>query len=297
MPLDWIFALARLHGKLTYFLDRRQRSTVKRNLADAFGCTKTSDEIDALTRQFLEYKRLRSVLLAVAPRLASAEVERLLRIEGLEHLDAALQRKRGVILLGSHLNSSVLLNAIIVLRERGYDIGAVLPEPRDPWASSALRDVLNRRLKTRTMFELTGAFHAQFNIRPIVRRLADNLVVAQPGDGLHSARFVEVEFLGRQIPFPTGIASVAQLTGAVVVPVFQLGAPPDQLRVVLEEPRTIERGEGGGRALEDAVAAYAKRLEHHLRENVACWEHWLIDDTLETMSKWPQKSLVERYKV
>lgn len=294
MPLDRIWPLARLHGRLTYGLDRRQRSTVRRNLADAFSSTKMPDELDSLTRRFFEYKRIRGVLLAVAPQLESEEMARLLHIEGLEHLDAALQRNRGVILLGSHLNSLVMFNAIVMLRARGYEIGVALPEPGDPWASSVLRRFLNRRLGTRTMFELTGAFHAQFNIRPIVRRLADNLIVAQTGDGLHSARFVEVEFLGRQIPFPTGMASIAQLTGAAVVPIFQVGAPPDRLRVVLEEPRTIARGDG---ALSDAVSTYAKRLEHHLVENIACWEHWLIEDTLETMSTWPRRPLKERYKV
>lgn len=297
MPLDWIWSLARMHGRLTYLLNRGERSTVRQNLVDAVGATR-SDEIESLTSQFFEYRRLRGALLAVAPRLTSAEMATLLRVEGLEHLDGALERKRGVILLGSHLNSLVMFNAIIMLREHGYEIGVALPEPGDPWAPSTLRKALNRRLKTRPMFELTGAFHAQFNVRPIVRRLADNLIVAQTGDGLHSARFVEVEFLGRRIPFPTGMASVAQLTGATVIPIFQAGTPPDELRVVLEEPRSIERrGDGANEALKDAVAAYAKRLEHHLRESVACWEHWVIQDTLQTMSTWPERSLKERYKV
>ena len=294
VPLEWIFKLGRAYGTLTYLTRRRLRRIVRRNLAAAFGATKTRREIDLLTRRFFVAKRSRGVLLAIAPRLTTEQMEALLPLEGLEHLDAALQQNRGVVLLGSHLNSLCLFNVIVMLRERGYDIGVVLAEPGDPWAPSALRARLARRLNTKPVYELLDAFYAQFNIRPIVRRLADNRIVAQTGDGLHSARFVEVDFLGRKSPLPTGMLRVAQVAGAVVVPIFQVGSPPDGLRILIEEPRTVARGED---QLQEAVAAYAKRLEHHLLQNVECWEHWLIEDTLATIASWQARPLRERYEV
>jgi KDO2-lipid IV(A) lauroyltransferase len=270
---------------------------VRRNLAQNFGATRSAAEIDLLTRRFFEYRRLRGMLRALAPRLTTAEMDELLPFEGLEHLDRALEQGRGAILLGSHLNSLCMFNAIVLLRERGYDIGVALPEEEDPWAPSLLQKAAARLTGTKTLRELTGAFYAQFNIRPIVRHLGASGIVAQTGDGLHSARFVEVDFLGRRIPFPTGMTSVAQLTGAPIVPIFQVGSPPDDLRIVIEEPWTVERGENAAGALTDAVATFARRLEFHLLDNVACWEHWLIEDTLATMASWPQRPLEERYKV
>ena len=296
LPLDWMWSLSRFHGRLTYLVSPGRRSVVRRNLASAGG-GKTSAELDALTRQFFEFKRLRGLLLALAPRLSSEQLAKLLPLEGLEHLDAALERNQGVILLGSHLNSLCLFPATISLRGLGYDVRTALPEPEDPWRPTWLWRMLDRTLDTQPVSELIGAFYAQFNIRPIVRLLADNAVVTQTGDGLHSARFVDVDFLGRKIPFPTGMASVAQLTGAVVVPVFQVGALPDRMRVLIEEPWTVAREEVEEGALQNSVAAYAKRLEHHLLENLACWEHWLIEDTLATIATWPQKPLTERYAV
>jgi lauroyl/myristoyl acyltransferase len=297
LPLDWIFALVRVNGRFTYFVRRRQRSTVERNLTSVFGATKTPSEIDLLTRRFFEYKRERDVLMALAPRLTEAEIARLLPIEGLEHLDTALDRRQGVILLLSHLNSLCGFLLVILLRKRGYDVRAAIPEQREPLAPSAFGRFLHRRFKTKPVSELMGAFYAQLNIRPIVRCLRDNVVVAQTGDGLHSAGFVEVAFLGRRIPFPTGMARVAQVTGALVVPVFQVGAPPDRMRVVIEEPWIVERGDDSEGALEKRVAAYAKTLEHHLLDNIPCWEHWVIEDTLTTIAAWPQRSLKERYEI
>lgn len=297
LPLRALFAIARAHGRLTHVVARRRRATVRANLAAAGGAGRSAAELDALTRRFFEYKAGRSLLLAVATRLTDAELARLLPTEGLEHLDAALEHGRGVILLGSHLNSVSMFNAIIMLRRRGYDIGVALPEAEDPWSPSVIRSFLAKRLGTRSVYEATGAFFAQFNIRPIVRKLAENAVVAQTGDGLHSARFVDVEFLGRELPFPTGMAAIAQLTGAVIVPVFQVGSPPDGLRIVFEEPRTIDAGADAEASLRAAVADYARRLEHHLRENLACWEHWLIEDTLTTIESWPRRPLADRYEV
>lgn len=297
LPLSRIFELSRLHGRLTYAVARRQRSIVRRNLADALAGASSEGELELLTRRFFEYKRIRGMMQAVAPRLTSAEMARLFPVEGLEHLDRALEQGRGAVLLGSHLNSVCMFNAIPMLRQQGYPIGVALPEERDPWAPSLLRKALMRLTGTKPLRELIGGFYAQFNIRPIVRHLAANGIVAQTGDGLHSARFVEVDFLGRRIPFPTGMAGVAQLTGAPIVPVFQVGAPPETLRVVIEEPWTVERGDDPETSLTEAVAAFARRLEHHLLDNLACWEHWSIEDTLSTMALWREKPLTERYKV
>lgn len=296
LPLHRLFALARLHGRLAHRTRHRQRRAVRRNLETVFGAERSPGELDALTRAFFEQRAARGLLLALATRLSSSEMTRLFPIEGLEHLDEAVRQQRGVILLGSHLNSIVMFNAIVLLRERGYDIGVALPEEGDPWAPSRLGKVLARSFGTRPLRELLNAFYAQFNIRPIVRALAAGTIVAQTGDGLHSARFVEVDFLGRRAPFPTGMMRVAQAAGAVVVPVFQVGEAPDRLRIVLEEPLTVER-DGGEASMTTAVASFAGLLERHLRTSIPSWEHWLIEDTLGTMASWRQRSLQERYRV
>lgn len=297
VPIDWLWPAARWQGRLTYRLRARERAIVQHNLATVIGGTVAPGELDDLVRQFFEYKRMRHLLISLAPRLTRAEKERLLPIDGLHHLDTALAEERGVILLGSHLNSISLFLSAIDLRERGYDVRVAIPTANDPWPATAFGTILNRLFKTPRLAEAMGAFYVQFNIRPIVRSLRANAVVAQTGDGLHSARFVEVDFLGRRLPFPTGMVSIAQMTGALVVPAFQVGTPPHGLRVVFEEPWSVQREQEAPGALHAAVAAYAKRLEHHVLENIACWEHWLIEDTLATIAAWPQKSLEERYEL
>lgn len=297
MPLESLYALARIHGRFVYAVRRKERVTVRDNMLRTFRRTKSLHEIDSMTRRFFEYRQLRILLLYVFPGLNREQKEQLFPMEGLEHLDWALSQKKGVILLGSHLNSLCTFVATWMLRERGYNVRTALPTETAPYAPTVLRRMVNRLNGQGTVGEGIGAFYAQFNIRPIVRCLENNEVVVQTGDGWHSAGFIEAEFLGRLLPFTTGMMRIAQITESVVVPLFTVGTPPDKMRFIIEQPFRVEKDEGTHAHLRNRVAGYVKRLEHHLLENIPCWEHWLIDNTLEAMAAWPQRSLEGRYEV
>jgi KDO2-lipid IV(A) lauroyltransferase len=294
LPMSWMYAVARAQGRLQHLLRRRERETLRANFSRYFGHGRSPAEIDRMARRFFEYEQVRRVQLAVAPRLSLAQLSGMFPLEGLEHLDQAVARKKGAFLLGCHLNSISMFITIMMLRDRGYDIQVAMPQPDDPWVSSRLRRAFDRLSGGRSLAERLGAFYCQFNIRPIVRRLALNVIVSQTGDGWHSARFVRVPFLGRELPFTTGVMSVAQMTGAMVVPMFEVGAPP-RMRFVAEEPFLVDKGPDAEAAVRKAVAAYVKRLEHHLLQNIECWQHWRVENTLETMAGWPERPLDQRY--
>ena len=297
VPLKWMYPLARLQGRLMYFVRRQEWSAVNNNFVVNFGETKSQQEIDLMTRQFFEYGQLRRLLFLLFPKMTPAQRNKIIPIEGLEYLDDALSQNKGVILLGSHLNSILMFAAIIMLRDRGYDVRVAVPTKTELYAPTLLRLLINRLSGQSTMMEHLGAFYAQFNVRPIVQCLAVNKIVAQTGDGWHSARFEEVEFLGRSLPFTTGVMSISQMTGAIIVPFFTVGEPPESVRCIIEKPFTVEKSEQSGSDLHKKMVAYVERLEHHLLENIPCWEHWLIDNTLDTMASWLDKPLGERYEI
>lgn len=297
VSLSWMFQLARVHGRLRYLLRRETRAAIHGNIAAVCAEQKNGANIDRLTRQFFEYQQLRSLLVYLAPRLSLPEMSRLFPVEGLERLDWAVAQGKGVIVLGSHLNSVCMFSAVALLRRRGYRIGVALPTPEPHYSPSLLRRLLAPGSTEHHFTEHIGGFYAQFNVRPIIRRLQDKEAVAMAGDGWHSAAFAPVEFLGRTLPFTTGAMSIARLTGSMVVPLFVVGPPPDGLRVVLEEPFTVEKGRHPESEVQAKVSAWAKRLEHHLLENISCWHHWVIPNTLESMAAWPQRSLRERYEL
>ncbi len=297
LPLRWMFRLARLRGRLSYGLKKTARRVVRNNLAGALTNGRPADDLDVLTRKFFEDRQLRALLIMLAPRMSTQELASLFRIEGLEHLDRAVERGRGVLLLGSHLHSVCMFLAIVLLRRRGYDIRVAMPTRRDPWSATRLRRYIDSLSRTPSLREQLGAFYAQFNVRPIVSHLRSKRIVAQTGDGWHSAGFVDVDFLGRSLPFTTGVMSIARLTGCSIVPLFTVGDPPYGMSFIFEEPFTVEKTENTHRDLQASVARYARMLERHLLDNISSWEHWGIEDTLNTLAEWPRRPLGRRYEI
>jgi predicted LPLAT superfamily acyltransferase len=201
---------------------------------------------------------------------------------------------RGGTLLLSHLHSVGGFLAVIYLRKLGYDVRVALPTMRDPWSATRLRRLLWRVFgREDTVPELLGGFPCQFNIRPIVRALEEGAIVAQTGDGWHSASFVDAPFLGRVLPFPTGVMSVARTAGVPVVPMFATGRAR-RMMFVMEAPFEVSREPG---ALDGAVIGYAARLDSYVRARPETWEHWIIPRTLDTLAAWRERSLREKYDV
>ncbi len=296
VPLPWLYIFARIHGKFKYLSQRNERASVKNNLLTSFGSIKNEPEINRLTRQFFEYKQMRMLLLTLYPKLKPALKDKLFPIEGQEHLDRALLLNKGVILVGSHLNSIITLIGKDILRSKGYDIRVAIPTEDLPYMPTRFGKLIERFTKVHIGIN-DGMFYAQFNIRPILRCLAQNAAVILQGDGWHSAGFVAVPFLDRSIPFTTGAMSIARMVETPVVPIFVTGSPPHGLKIVIGEPIALEKSDDPEQDLEMMVGKYVQQLESHLRENIACWEHWLHANALDTMAGLLDKSLSERYDV
>lgn len=295
--LEAFAPIARLHGRLQLRSRGGDDCGVAQNLARVMNGGGEPAKLREMTRNFFEYDAMRKLLLAASLGMKPEEILERLPVEGLENLDKALEKGKGVVLLGTHLNSLCMFVTIVMLRKMGYDVRAALPEKEDSWAPSRFRSLLNRMTGDQALREAIGGFYGQFNIRPIVKALRENAIVAQTGDGWHSAKFVEVDFMGEKLPFTTGMLSVAQKTGSPVVPMFEVGRPLDDLKCIVEEPIYFGRGESPEEEIEAAVRHFAKRLEHHVLENLECWQHWAIDDTLQTMKRWPERTLQDKYSL
>ena len=293
LPRSWMYEIARLHGRLIWALKRDRRKAVARNLAPYAADAR---ELRTMTRRFFELRQLRVLMLVMFLSMDPDEWEQHLTFDGLENLDLALRDGKGAILLGSHLNSIGGFMAIMILRQRGYDVRVALPSDVELFEPTTVGRFLRRGSPQTTLTEHLGGFFVQFNVRPIVRKLAENAIIGQTGDGWHSVAFARVPFLGRSLPFTTGMMSVAQSTGASVVPFNIVGEAP-ALRCSIAGPFVVPHGDHPDQELTDAVASYAQALERELLKNPICWEHWLIDDTLNKIESWTERSLQERFEV
>jgi lauroyl/myristoyl acyltransferase len=294
LPLPVFLQLGRVLGWLEMLVRPRARRAVKENLQRAFGTTRSRKEIARMHRQVFEFHEMRVLMLLVAPLMAArGQLERYFPVRGLEHLDRAIEAGRGVMILGAHINSIGGLLAAIQLRRLGYDVSCPMPDPRDAWAPTPFRRLIHRWLKTASVFELIGAFYAQFNVRQIVKRINDGGIVHLMGDGWHSVSFVDADFLGRRLPFTNGPINLARVARCPVVPIFSVGEP-NHMHFEIEPAFVVESA-----AAQDDVARkvryFVSRVEARMLANVPSWQHWMEEDVFATMERWRDRPLEERY--
>ena len=296
LPLRAFLFFGRALGWLEMLIRPNARRSVRTNLTTAFGHTKPRGEIARLTRQAFEFHQMRLLLVMVAPLLVARDVVATrFPIDGLDILDRALAQGKGAVIMGSHVNSIGLLLAAAQLRKWGYDIRCPMPEERDAWAPTPFRRFINRLYGAPSSLSVAiGSFYAQFNVRPLVKLLNGGAVLVMIGDGWHSAGFVDVEFLGRRLPFTNGPVSLAWAAGAPVIPTFSVGTP-DRLRFAMEESFVMDRTGPSAKEVERRVTHFIGRVEQRMLADIPSWQHWFEDDLFAVLERWRATSIKERY--
>ena len=295
LPLPLFLQLGRPLGWLEMLLHPRARRGVRANFEQAFGATRPAGEISRLTRQFFEYHQVRTLMLLVAPLMSvRGQLEKYFPLRNLENLDRALEGGKSAIILASHVNSVGGLLAAMQLRRAGYPVRCPMPDRRDAWAPTPFRKLVHRLLGAPSVTDAIGAFYTQFNVRPLVKALSEKSILLLVGDGWHSASFVDVEFLGRMLPFTNGPIGLARLTGAPVVPLFGVG-PSHRLSFELEPAFLVDADGPSQEAVARKVRFFIGRVEQRMLADIPCWQHWLVEDVFGTLEHWRSRPIEERY--
>ncbi len=199
--------------------------------------------------------------------LLSGRTERFrIRIDGLEHLTAALAGGRGCVLLGAHFGSFEVLRAIG--RQAPVPVRPVMFR-RNAGRVRALFEALDPALAA-AIIEL-GSPAAMLSVREAVRRgeIVGLLADRAPGE----AKLVTVPFLGSPARFPTGPLLLAASLDAPILLFFGIRLGPRRYVVQFEPfaerialPRAARCAE-----LARLVAHYAARLEARCRAHPLNW--------------------------
>jgi KDO2-lipid IV(A) lauroyltransferase len=220
----------------------RTRATVTANLAQVLGRPPDSELVEVAVREsFVRYARywFDTFRLRVLP---AAELDERFRVEGLEHLDAALEDGRGAIAVLPHMGNWDAGGAW--LAAHGYRLASVAERLRPDRLARLF--LLHRAELGMRILPLSGNGVGS----RLTELLADNWIVALVADRDLSGRGVEVEMFGRPRRLPAGPALLAVQTGAplLVCPVY---GEDGGWRCVIGRPLEVERT---GRRREDVAA-------------------------------------------
>ena len=154
-------------------------------------------------------------------QLDASSVGHWMVFDGREHLDAALARKKGVVLLFPHAGNVMLLIALVALS--GYDLTQVAARGFHPGDSPGWFARRVRQVREKAEDRLPARFVTPDDPpRRLFRTLERNGVLAITFDGRAGKKFVVTPFLQRKALLSTGPVRLAVSTGATVVPAMCL---------------------------------------------------------------------------
>jgi KDO2-lipid IV(A) lauroyltransferase len=252
-PQALFISLARSMADAGFYLFRGFRNRSVKNLSVAFGDRLSQKEIAKIVqrslRNFFQDIVEVGIALAVSPEEIRAEIP----LSGREHLEAALAKGKGVMVLSAHLGNFFLVGTRLAVED--YPIYVLVNPPRD----TSFRDLLNDyRLKAwqRTIYARPRR-EASRQLIQVLRRNELAIVIA---DEYRSGNGIHVPFFGHKVIARRGPATLALRTGAAVVPVYLIRDPSGKLRLIIEPELDLPR---------------SGRIKADVAENTARITEWL----------------------
>lgn len=247
-----------------YLFSRAKRRRIERNLREALG------NLDTGRRRRIVRGSLRGLWedLFGAP-------ERRAEVRGLERLEAALARGKGVILwesngLGRRAASKQILQSrgLLVHQVHGANNfgGFFNPDYAATWLRRAvLKPFFDscERPFVAEIIDLPGSNSLAFT-RRLRELLQENAILCISGDGRSGQKLILLPFLGGAEYFSPGMVSLAKISGATILPMFCLRQPEGRTMLVFEEPIRVDAG----------IAQYADMLEAYIRQHPEQYRNW-----------------------
>ncbi|MDP8264563.1 MAG: ELM1/GtrOC1 family putative glycosyltransferase [Candidatus Aceula lacicola] len=203
LPVSVALWLGRVIGTIGYLIDHRHKSLAYANLKIAFSCQKKTSEIKGILKKvFQNYAQNFIELL----RLPKIDPHQYITLEGKEHVDEALKKNKGLILLAMHFGSWELCNFMSKLLGHPYRV-VVNPQKRH----QRLNDLLNSyRQKAGASLVEPGS-----GTRDFVKALRNNEIVGMVVDQGGKTGSL-TKFFGRESSMSLGAIKMALKLGVPV---------------------------------------------------------------------------------
>jgi KDO2-lipid IV(A) lauroyltransferase len=213
LPYSWQIGIGHVIGSLLYRLAKRRRHIARVNLSLCFPELDKS-QLELLLKQHFSSLGIGLMETAMTWWMPSNRLKNLVKVEGLENLYQALDRKKGVILLSGHFTTLEIGGRLLSLYTPFH---AMYREHKNPVIESVMRDGRARSC---------GNVIDRRDLRAVLRALQQNNPIWYAPDQDYGIRHgIFVPFFGIPAATTTATSRIAAKSGAAVVPFFQVRLP------------------------------------------------------------------------
>lgn len=261
LPRALAYALAIVVARVAYRLARGARSALEGNLRAALPEASESQIQEISWRNFRNHSKAYADLMQL-PRARVEELRALLRIEGQEHLDAALARGKGVLVVSAHMGSWEVAAAIWSATIAPVSLFAEELEPRElyEWYRT-----------TRARLGISVLPLNRHGLRQVIQALEQGEMVVTAIDRDILGTGLRMSFFGRLASIPEGPAAIALRRGVPLLPVTVFRLPDDSYQAVGFAP--IFAQSTGDKAGDErrVTAQLVSRMEEVIRAHPDQW--------------------------
>ncbi len=209
LPFPWQIKIGKRLGRALMPLLARQRTAAQRNLAICFPELDAQQHRELVKKHFESYGASLSEM-GIGWRTPLAKLKKIVRVEGREHLDAALADGKGVILFTAHF--TCLEVGVAILEDLCSNCGCMYRPQRN-----AMFDTMILRGRSRFAKRQID----KNNVRTLMRSLRSAMALAYLPDHTYTGSHSELlPFFGEPAVTNTATSKIARLSGAKVLPYF-----------------------------------------------------------------------------
>ena len=269
VSLKGVVFFSKIVGTLTFYLYKKYRERVIENLSLAFGNEKDSKEIRRLAKEIFYHFTLTPLetVYAVANGLPLERFFLKIKIEGKEHLDAALARGKGVIALGAHFGSFTLLGTRLAIEGYPFNLIVNVGRFRKLWGKLAYYQGIVGQ-QTIPLKPVPASIKKSLNC------LHRNEILYIVADEQQRRGGFPVPFFGQVAYSPPGPAILSLKTGAPILPMFILRDDELNRTLVIKSPLQFEPTKDQRKDIERLTYQSTKAIEETVRQYPAQWA-WL----------------------
>ena len=259
--------IARITDQVTYLLlwrfRKRMRDTLERTMGKELPTDAERRTVARAAWRNLTYALIES---SAVFQMTRDELCSRIEIKGEERLRTALARKKGVIALSAHFGNFLMISPRLVAQ--GYDFSVVVK------LSQVQRfAALQSEYCARAGVSIIPARPRRESVVQIIKALRRNEIVLMIPDEFNTAG-VEVNFLGRQAPVPKGPITIAQRTGAAVLPLFMVRDARDRLTLHVEPEVRFVQSDDREADLRTNARLFVMEIEKMVRSHPDQW-NWM----------------------
>jgi KDO2-lipid IV(A) lauroyltransferase len=268
LPRPIIFSASHAGAQIGFYLFHGFRSRSVKNLTVALGSKFSESEIREIAQRSLRNFFCSFTEVPIALGSQPDELRDAIPLLGREHLDAALAKGNGVILLSAHLGNFILLGTRLALS--GYRTHVLINQRREGRFAQLMDDYRMQVLQT--------TIHARPRreaLRELVQVLRRNQIAVIIADEYRKGSDgVRVPFFGHAVLARRGPVTLALRTGAAMVPAYLVRDDDGRLTLTVEPELELIRTERDKGAIVENTLRITQWLEQTVRSHPDQW-NWM----------------------